>query len=63
MYISLEKASEQATEYKVTLNDELCRLIVHGLLHLLGYEHENVDVEEARKMREAEDRLLDMLEA
>ncbi len=63
MYISLEKASEQASEYKVTLTDELCRLIVHGLLHLLGYEHENVDVEEARQMREAEDRLLDMMDA
>ncbi|HMB20849.1 MAG TPA: rRNA maturation RNase YbeY [Spirochaetota bacterium] len=63
MYISLEKAVEQATEFKVTLNDELCRLIVHGLLHLLGYEHEDVADEEARQMREAEDRLLDMLEA
>jgi len=62
MYISLEKAGEQASEFKVTLADELCRLLVHGLLHLLGYEHENVADEEARKMRETEDRLLDMLE-
>ncbi len=40
IYISLEKASEQAVEYGVTTGDELKRLIIHGILHLLGYDHE-----------------------
>jgi probable rRNA maturation factor len=62
MYISLEKASEQAVEFNVSFSDELRRLIVHGLLHLLGYEHENVADEVADSMRETEDRLLDILD-
>lgn len=40
IYISLETASLQALEYKVTIADEIKRLIIHGILHLLGYDHE-----------------------
>lgn len=48
IYISLEKASEQAVEYGTTLADELKRLIIHGILHLLGYDHEKSEEEEKR---------------
>jgi probable rRNA maturation factor len=48
IYISLEKASEQASEYKVTFTDELKRLIIHGVLHLLGFDHEKSDEEHER---------------
>jgi len=41
IYISLEKASIQAQEYDVIFMDEVRRLVVHGLLHLIGYEHNN----------------------
>ena len=61
VYISLERAKEQAAEFGVTFKDELYRLLVHGLLHLLGYDHENVPEQEAEKMRKAEDRLLSHL--
>jgi len=37
--ISLDRAKIQAGEYNVTLEDETKRLMVHGLLHLLGYRH------------------------
>ena len=43
--ISIDKAKEQAIEYKHSLNRELGFLAVHGLLHLLGYDHMN-EVEE-----------------
>jgi len=38
--ISLPAAKRQATEYGHSLRDELERLLVHGVLHLLGYDHE-----------------------
>jgi probable rRNA maturation factor len=37
--ISLDKASTQASEYKISFEDEVRRLVVHGLLHLLGHRH------------------------
>jgi probable rRNA maturation factor len=38
--INLPRARKQAAEHGLTLNEELGRLIVHGLLHLVGYDHE-----------------------
>lgn len=40
IFISLQTAEKQAAEFGVTLKEELQRLLVHGVLHLLGYDHE-----------------------
>ena len=38
--ISIEQAQRQAKENKLTLENEIKQLILHGLLHLCGYDHE-----------------------
>lgn len=37
IYISYDRAISSSKEFNVSLNSELIRLIVHGILHLLGY--------------------------
>jgi len=38
--ISYDTALKQAIEYGVSLEQELTRLLVHGIVHLMGYDHE-----------------------
>ena len=45
IYISYQKAEEQANAYGHSLDRELKFLFVHGLLHLLGYDHMNEEDE------------------
>lgn len=45
IYISYQKAEEQASAYGHSLDRELRFLFVHGLLHLLGYDHMNEEDE------------------
>ena len=52
VYISVDRARDQADRYHVSLDDELHRLVVHGCLHLLGYDHHNAS--DRKVMREKE---------
>lgn len=56
--ISLQTARKQAKMNQVTIISEIAWLLVHGTLHLLGYDHENVPVKVAQKMRNLEARIL-----
>jgi probable rRNA maturation factor len=57
IYISIEKAKEQAKDYGHSLEREISFLTIHGLLHLLGYDHTNK--EEEQKMFELQERILE----
>jgi len=46
IFISFDKAFSQSIEYEVTFKEELKRLIIHGILHLVGYDHERSEADE-----------------
>ena len=56
--ISWETAQRQSRELGHAVSDEMKRLLVHGVLHLLGYDHEG-DEEAAIRMRKAEEKYLE----
>ncbi|MFQ5449181.1 MAG: rRNA maturation RNase YbeY [Nitrospinaceae bacterium] len=49
--ISVETAQRQAAEHGFSLNEELGLLVIHGLLHLLGFDHERSE-KEAERMKQ-----------
>ncbi len=57
--ISVETARRQAAEYDATLQRELYRLLIHGLLHVLGHDHEEAG--ERAEMETQERRLADTI--
>ena len=57
VYISLDKAKEQAIEYGHSYLRELSFLLIHGFLHLLGYDHMNE--EDEKEMFQLQDVILD----
>ena len=58
--ISYDTMKKQAKEIGHSLKEEFYRLLVHGILHLLGYDHE-VSPEEEKKMQKKEDRILRLI--
>ena len=53
IYISIDRVKENAKTYKVTFENELDRVMIHGVLHLLGYKDKSKKDQKA--MREKED--------
>jgi len=54
--ISVEQAAEQARERRRTLDEEMTTLLIHGIVHLLGYDHER-SAKDARAMGRVEKKL------
>lgn len=54
LVISVEYAKNQASLHKNSLDDEIALLFIHGLLHLMGYDHET----DNGKMRQKEEELI-----
>ncbi len=60
IYISIDKVKVQASEYGHSEKREICFLVVHGILHLLGYDHMNTSDEKV--MFSKQDKILDELD-
>lgn len=59
LFVSVDSVKENSVEYGVEFEDELHRVIVHGILHLIGYDdHTEEDI---RVMRSKEDYYLSLL--
>ncbi len=58
--ISAEKAADEARDCNISLEERFLQLIVHGILHLFGYDHEKSD-QEALKMEQKSEELLKIL--
>ena len=61
IYVSIPKMKAQAKEYGHSQKGELAFLVVHGLLHLLGYDH-TLGVEEEKVMFEKQELVLNEFE-
>jgi probable rRNA maturation factor len=59
--VALPVAAREAAELQQTLEDRVSYLVLHGLLHLLGYDHEGSAVQR-RRMEQLEQRLLAYLQ-
>ena len=57
--ISVEKAVEQASDYGHSVEREVAFLTVHGMLHLLGYDH--IEEDDRKEMRREEDFVMEKL--
>jgi len=60
--ISVEKAAEEAEEAGIMTMDRIRQLLVHGICHLCGYNHEGVSDEMTREMEIIEQKILAALE-
>ena len=61
IFISIDRVKENSQEYHKSFEEELHRVIIHGVLHLIGYRDKSEM--EAKEMRQQEETSLSLLEA
>lgn len=54
LFISLEDARENAKKFKVFFENEVVRLIIHGILHMIGYDDTKPELKRRMKRKENE---------
>ena len=59
LFISIDRVRDNATALQVSEHEELMRVMIHGVLHLLGLKDKSE--EEAKHMRKAEEECLELL--
>lgn len=61
IYISVDTARRNADRFGVSPREELLRLVVHGVLHAVGYDHPEDEDRETSEMFVVQERLLERL--
>ena len=59
LYICVNKVKKQRKEYGTSMKREMCYMALHGLLHLLGYDH--IEENDKKIMRKKEEEILSKL--
>ena len=59
IFISVERVAENAKDYKVSFTDELHRVMIHGVLHYMGFKDKSIV--DKKRMRKEEDNALFLL--
>ena len=54
IFISVQRVRENATEFKVSFEEELLRVMVHGVLHYCGYKDKSAEDEKTMRQKENE---------
>lgn len=52
LFISIDSVRENAIQYGAEFEEELCRVMVHGLLHLIGYDDHTVEDQKVMRQKE-----------
>ena len=60
IYVGVNTVKENASEYKAEFEDEIFRVIIHGVLHLCGYKDETEG--QKKEMGEAEEKYLNLMQ-
>jgi len=56
--VAFETMLDQSKDQELSLHDHYCHILIHGILHLLGYDH--MEAEEAKEMESEEIKLLEL---
>ncbi|MDY6800405.1 MAG: rRNA maturation RNase YbeY [Bacteroidota bacterium] len=59
IFISLETVKNNSSRFGVSFDEELCRVMIHGIMHLIGYDDQTE--EQKSEMRKKENEYLDRL--
>ena len=59
IFISVERVADNAKDYKVSFDEELRRVMIHGVLHYMGFK--DTSISEKKQMTVAEDKALKMI--
>lgn len=54
IFISVERVQDNATDFNVTFDEELKRVLVHGILHYCGYKDKSESEEQVMRQKEEE---------